>query len=260
MSEELIRVDGLWKKMTRGTRRAMWNTSVTLGQELLGIRSTPQRMRAGEFWAVQDVSFSVRQGECLALLGQNGAGKSTLLKLLNGILRPDQGQVRMRGRIGALIEVGAGFHPMLTGRENVYVNGAILGMTRQEISRKFDSILDFSGLNPAALDQPVKTYSNGMYVRLGFSVAVHCEPDVLLIDEVLSVGDPGFIERSRERLQEMLKQGAAFLLVSHQMEQVEALCRRALLLEQGRVTREGTASELTSLFTRQCSAPVGQRA
>src|SRR5262245_33839800 len=162
-------------------------------------RSRSQQLRADEFWAVHDVSFRLKRGECFGLIGRNGAGKSTLLKMLNGIFRPDTGSIAFRGRVGGLIEIGAGFHPILTGRENVYVNGAVLGLGRREIDRHFDAIVEFAGVREF-IDSPVKYYSSGMYVRLGFAVAAHLAPDVLLVDEVLAVGDMEFQAKCLEHV------------------------------------------------------------
>src|SRR5438270_5108779 len=192
MPEVIIEANNVSKKFCRSLTHGMKYTAADVMRDTLGLRGANDRLRKSEFWAVKDLSFKLERGECLGLIGANGAGKSTLLKMLNGIIRPDSGAIRMKGRVGALIEVGAGFHPLLTGRENIYINGTILGMSRREIDRKFDAIVDFSGLDAGVLDAPVKSYSSGMYVRLGFSIAAHCEPDILLIDEVLAVGDVTF--------------------------------------------------------------------
>jgi lipopolysaccharide transport system ATP-binding protein len=170
-----------------------------VARDMFGLNGHSEQLRNTEFWAIDDVSFNVKRGECLGIIGPNGAGKSTLLKMLNGILLPDRGKLTMRGRVGALIELGAGFHPMLTGRENIYVNGAILGLCKSDIDRKFDEIVAFAELKDF-VDSPVKFYSSGMYVRLGFAVAVHLKPDVLLIDEVLAVGDDHFRSKCTHKI------------------------------------------------------------
>jgi lipopolysaccharide transport system ATP-binding protein len=200
-------------------------------------------LKRKEFWALQDVTFQVGRGEALGIVGPNGSGKSTTLKLLSGILKPTIGTMKVNGRISALIEVGAGFHPDLTGRENIFLNGAILGMSRMEIQRKMDAIIDFSGISDF-IDTPVKRYSSGMYARLGFSIAAHVEPEILLVDEVLSVGDYTFQGRCIQKMNEILKNGTTVIFVSHNMESVLSLCDRAILLVNGKVSREGDPTEI----------------
>ncbi|MEH0111024.1 ABC transporter ATP-binding protein [Tersicoccus sp. MR15.9] len=190
------------------------------------------------FKALDDVSFDVRQGESVALLGLNGSGKSTLLKLISGVMRPDEGDVATRGRVAGLIEVGAGFHPDLTGRDNVYLNGAILGMTQQEIEDKFDDIVAFSEIEQF-IDTEVKFYSSGMYLRLAFAVAIHTTPDVFLVDEILAVGDEPFQKKCMERISEMVDQGRTLVVVSHELDKVAQLCDRGILLEHGRKVLDG---------------------
>lgn len=185
-----------------------------------------------EFWAVKDVSLEVPEGTTFGLIGRNGSGKSTLLKMLARILVPDKGRVVMNGRVASLLEVGSGFHPELSGRENIYLNGSILGMSKKEIDGKFDDIVDFSEVR-RFIDQPVKNYSSGMYVRLGFSVAVHVRPDILVVDEVLAVGDAGFQAKSRKRFAELKGDGRTIILVSHSMSQVRELCDRVAWIDQG---------------------------
>ena len=243
MSDTVLNVDGVSKKYCRSLKRGMLYSMGDVCRDALGVRGASEKLRDGEFWAVSDVSFSLDRGECMGLIGANGAGKSTLLKMLNGIIRPDTGSIRMAGRVGALIEVGAGFHPLLTGRENIYINGTILGMTTKEIDRKFDAIVDFSGLDSGVLDAPVKTYSSGMYVRLGFSIAAHCEPDILLIDEVLAVGDVTFQSACLRKLHELRKQGKTFILVSHNLVAIQEHCSRAVVFEKGKATFVGSAAE-----------------
>ncbi len=195
-----------------------------------------------EIWALRDVSFSVSQGEVVGIIGRNGAGKSTLLKILSRITRPTKGQVTLDGRLGSLLEVGTGFHPELTGRENIYLNGAILGMTRSEIDSKFGEIVDFSGVEKF-LDTPVKRYSSGMVVRLAFSVAAHLEPEILVIDEVLSVGDAAFQKKSMGKMGDVAGSGRTVLFVSHNMAAIENLCTRGIVLEQGEVVFDGNQTE-----------------
>jgi lipopolysaccharide transport system ATP-binding protein len=194
-------------------------------------------------WALDDISFEVQRGEVVGIIGRNGAGKSTLLKVLSRITEPTHGQVRIRGHVGSLLEVGTGFHPELTGRENVYLNGAILGMKRVEIERKFDEIVDFAEIEEF-LDTPVKHYSSGLYVRLAFAVAAHLEPEVLLVDEVLAVGDLAFQKKCLGKMNDVARTGRTVLFVSHSMASISALCTRAFLLEQGRLVTSGEVSEV----------------
>jgi lipopolysaccharide transport system ATP-binding protein len=196
-----------------------------------------------DFWAVQDVSFEVQKGDVVGIIGHNGAGKSTLLKILSQITPPTTGEIRIRGRVGSLLEVGTGFHPELTGRENIYLNGAILGMTRKEIDQKFDEIVEFAGID-RFLDTPVKYYSSGMYVRLAFSVAAHVEPEVLIIDEVLAVGDAEFQKKCLGKMEEVTqKEGRTILFVSHNMGAIQSICNRCILLSKGKVEYDGTPEE-----------------
>ncbi len=214
-----------------------------------------------DFWALRDVSFDVARGETLGIVGRNGAGKSTLLKLLGGITIPTEGQITIAGRLSALIEVGSGFHPELTGRENVFLSGAILGMRRREIASRLDSIADFSGVG-AFLDTPVKYYSSGMYVRLGFGIAAHLEPDVLLVDEVLAVGDSEFQARCLQRIQELKRRGTTMVVVSHDLGAVEQLSDRAILIDGGKLVASGSPHDVISRYQRLVSGrdalPVAQ--
>ena len=187
----LIQVDRVSKRFCRDLKRSLWYGVKDMTAELFGQSRAVDDLRKGEFWAVEDVSFAVRRGECVGLIGPNGAGKSTLLKMLNGLIKPDAGRITMRGRVGALIELGTGFNPILTGRENIYNNAAVLGLDKAFVDRRLDDIIAFAEIGDA-IDAPVRSYSSGMKVRLGFAVAAHMEPDVLLIDEVLAVGDAGF--------------------------------------------------------------------
>ena len=206
-------------------------------------------LREKEFWALKDVSFCVGRGEALGIVGPNGSGKSTALKILSGILKPTSGTMRLNGRLSALIEVGAGFHPDLTGRENIFLNGAILGMNRWEIQRKIDAIIEFSGISEF-IDTPVKRYSSGMYARLGFSIAAHVEPEILLVDEVLSVGDFAFQGQCIRKMNEILKNGTTVIFVSHNMEAVLSLCDRAILLVNGKVMLEGKPTEVIAEYCK----------
>ena len=204
-------------------------------------RRTPRATKE-EFWALRDVSFAVDEGEVVGIIGRNGAGKSTLLKILSRITEPSRGRVTLGGRVASLLEVGTGFHPELSGRENIFLNGAILGMTRHEIARKFDEIVAFAEVE-RFLDTPVKHYSSGMYVRLAFGVAAHLEPDVLIVDEVLAVGDAEFQKKSLGKMREVSSGGRTVLFVSHNMAAIQTLCSRALWLDRGTVAFDGSAGE-----------------
>ncbi len=194
------------------------------------------------FWAVRNVSFKLSNGESMALLGPNGSGKSSVLKVIGGIHRPTSGQVKRRGRLGALLELGAGFHPELTGFENIYLNGAILGLSKKEITEILDEVIDFSGLS-SFIDSPVKTYSNGMYVRLGFAIAVHTKPDLLIVDEVLSVGDEAFQSICLSKIKELQNNGSSIVLVTHNMQSALECTQKGLVLSHGKVVAEGTTEE-----------------
>lgn len=227
-----------WAKM-----RGRPNPHVKIGQE--------QTQRSGErFWALRDVSFQVRRGEVLGIVGRNGAGKSTLLKILSQVTVPTKGYVRIRGRMASLLEVGTGFHPELTGRENIYLNGAILGMRRQEIERKFKEIVDFSGVGEF-IDTPVKRYSSGMHLRLAFSVAAHLDPEILVVDEVLAVGDAAFQNKCLGKVSEVAKSGRTVLFVSHNMAAVRQLCGRAIWLHEGVVIDGGETERIIRAYLRQ---------
>jgi lipopolysaccharide transport system ATP-binding protein len=205
-----------------------------------------------DFWALKDVSFEIEPGQVLGIIGRNGAGKSTLLKILSRITKPTTGQVEFRGRVGSLLEVGTGFHPELTGRENTYLNGAILGMSRREIARQFDSIVEFSGVEKF-LETPVKRYSSGMYVRLAFAVAAHLDPEILLVDEVLAVGDQAFQQKCLGKMGEIAHSGRTVLLVSHNLPMLTRLASHAIWLERGRLQEAGNPSEIISSYCRRVS-------
>ncbi len=225
-------------------------------RRILG-RVEPEK-ESTSFWALRDVSFSVAQGDALGIIGPNGAGKSTILRLLAGILHPDHGEVRIRGRLAALIEVGAGFHGDLTGRENIFLNGAILGMSRAEIRAKLDDIVEFAGIE-RFLDMPVKRYSSGMYARLGFSIAAHVDPDVLLVDEVLSVGDAVFRLRCMERMRALVDAGTTLIFVTHNLDQMQAICPRALVLESGTAVFEGPSRDAVGHYMQAVSRAYADR-
>jgi lipopolysaccharide transport system ATP-binding protein len=205
-----------------------------------------------EFWALQDISFKVEAGEVLGIIGRNGAGKSTLLKILSRIIKPTGGEVDMYGRSGSLLEIGTGFHPDLTGRENVFLNGAIIGMKRAEIKDKFNEIIDFAGVD-RFLDVQIKYYSSGMYLRLAFAVAAHLEPDILILDEVMAVGDAAFQKKCQTKMREVSREGRTVLFVSHDLMSVQQLCGRALLIESGKLLDVGDAASVVSNYLRKLS-------
>jgi len=227
MSDTLVKVENTSKKYCRSLKKSLWYGMLDLGHELVGSRRESS-LRADEFWAVHDASFEIKRGECLGLIGRNGAGKTTLLKMLNGQIRPDCGRIEIRGRVGALIALGAGFNPILTGRENIYVNAAVLGLTKKETDRRLEEIVEFAEL-AEFIDSPVQTYSSGMAVRLGFSIATTLEPDVMFIDEVLAVGDAAFRVKCYNKLMG-LRDRMATIFVSHSMPQVAKLCTSGLIL------------------------------
>ena len=226
----LVEVEGLSKKFCKDLKTSLWYGVKDLISNVRG-NTKDRALRKDEFWAVKDVSFTLRRGECLGLIGQNGAGKSTLLKILNGLINPDEGKVTIRGRVGAIIELGAGFNPILTGRENIYNNGAVLGFTKAEIDSKVVEIIDFAELHDF-IDMPLQYYSSGMKVRLGFAVATQMEPDILIIDEVLAVGDIGFRIKCLNRIGKMLPY-CTTIFVSHSMPQISRVANRVILLEHG---------------------------
>ncbi|MEX1245573.1 MAG: ABC transporter ATP-binding protein [Thermoanaerobaculia bacterium] len=247
MSDIAVRVQGLAKEYHIGIRTERYKT---LRDSLAALASAParwlrRRHGAGDerFWALRDVSFDVHAGEVVGIVGRNGAGKSTLLKILARITEPTSGSAEIHGRVGSLLEVGTGFHPELTGRENIFLNGAILGMRRAEIDRKFDEIVAFSEVEKF-IDTPVKRYSSGMYLRLAFAVAAHLEPEILLVDEVLAVGDADFQKKCLGKMGDVAREGRTVLFVSHNMAAVQALCSRAILLRQGAVALDGSTGDV----------------
>jgi len=246
VSEVAIRFEHVSKRFALGERfDSLRDLVPAMARRLLG--RGEEQVRKGDFWALKDINLEVRKGEALGIVGHNGAGKSTMLKHLAGIMVPTKGRIEVDGRLSALIEVGAGFHPDLTGRENVYLNGVILGMTRAEVARKFDEIVEFSGLE-AFIDTPVKRYSSGMYARLGFSVAAHLDPDILVIDEVLSVGDFAFQGKSLQKMRSIAASGATVLFVSHNLRAVADLCPRTVLLDAGAIVDDGPTSEVLQSY------------
>jgi len=242
-----IEFNNVWKKFRRGERlNSLRDALPSLFRKTIGINNG-NGLKHEEFWAVEDVNFNIKKGEVVGIIGPNGAGKSTILKLLSRILEPNKGKIVISGRVGALIEITAGFHPELTGRENIYLNGTILGMTKKEINSRFDEIVDFSGITEF-IDTPVKRYSSGMYSRLGFSVAAHMDPDILLVDEVLSVGDLAFQAKCTQKMRELLKSNITIVLVSHNLYLIQGLCKRVILLGKGKIINEGLPDEVIPFY------------
>lgn len=262
----LLRAEGVSKKFCRSLKRSLWYGVQDIAADLnpLGGRNSEigsrksdgttriSELREGEFWAVSDVSFELRRGECLGLIGRNGAGKTTLLKMLNGLIKPDAGRIEMRGRVGALIALGAGFNPILTGRENIYVNGSVLGLSKREIDAKVEDIIDFAEIREF-IDTPVQSYSSGMQVRLGFAVATSLDPDILILDEVLAVGDATFRAKCYNRIGRMQK-NAAVIFVSHNIEQVSRISTKMLLMSKGRCLFLGVPGEASVAYDREIAA------
>ena len=256
MSAPQVLFDGVWKKFYRGERHDSLRDLVPSLLKRLGRHVQGAEIGVQEFWALRDVSFAVDIGQALGIIGPNGAGKSTTLKLLTKILRATRGHVQVKGRIGALIDVAAGFHPDLTGRENVFLQGAIMGMTQSDIARKFDEIVDFAGV-AEFIDTPVKRYSSGMNARLGFAIAAHLEPDVLIIDEVLSVGDFKFQSRAFSKISDLVRRSIPVVVVSHQLDQIAALCTHAILLERGRAAEAGSPDACIRRYLGQGADTAG---
>ncbi len=258
MSKNAIEVEGLGKKFYIGSAKQEAELATQLMDIVVGpirrlgavLRNRPPEDAETEFWALREVSFEVKAGEVFGVIGRNGAGKSTLLKTLTGISSPTEGLARIYGRVGSLLEVGTGFHPELTGRENVYMNGTLLGMKNDEIRRRFNDIVEFSGIGEF-IDTPAKRYSSGMQVRLAFSVAAHLDPEVLLVDEVLSVGDAEFRRRSMGKMREVTGQGRTVLLVSHSIPAILNLCNRVMLLEGGRVSMIGDPQQVVTEYLKR---------
>lgn len=242
MSDIAISVDNISKLYQIGD-----TSSGSLRETITGFFSSGKNVRTEDFWALKDISFQVKKGEAVGIVGKNGAGKSTLLKVLSRITEPTQGRIEINGRVSSLLEVGTGFHPELTGRENVFLNGTILGMSRAEVKSKFDEIVDFSGVEKF-LDTPVKRYSSGMKVRLAFAVAAHLEPEILIVDEVLAVGDADFQKKCLGKMEDVAGQGRTILFVSHNMAAVKNLCSRSILLKGGHLVKEDTTEKVVDYY------------
>jgi lipopolysaccharide transport system ATP-binding protein len=265
MSDTAIRAEGLSKRYRLGQRERYRTLRDSLARAAKApFRPASQQAKtqsandARAFWALRDVSFEVKRGEVVGLIGRNGSGKSTLLKILSRITGPTEGYAEIHGRVGSLLEVGTGFHPELTGWENIYLNGAILGMKRAEIDRKFDEIVSFAEIEKF-LGTPVKRYSSGMYVRLAFAVAAHLEPEIVFVDEVLAVGDAEFQKKCLNKMGDVARSGRTVLFVSHNMTAITSLCERAILLETGRIVKDGSATEVVQSYLDRGGSVAGQK-
>ena len=253
MSTPLLSVRNVKKRFCRSLKRSLWYGVADIAGDLLGRGPRDLKLRRDEFLAVDDVSFDVHPGESVALIGRNGAGKSTLLKMINGLFRPDAGQITVNGRLAALIELGAGFNPILSGRENIYVNAAVLGMTARDVDRRLDAIVEFAELS-RFIDMPLKNYSSGMRVRLGFAVASQLEPDILLIDEVLAVGDAAFRAKCYRRLSELMESGTAFVLVSHSHHTLLTVCQTGVAMDRGKMFASGPVRDTLERYESETAA------
>ena len=239
-SDNILEVNGVSKVFCRNLKRAMRYGMYDLGKEVIGRGAdrADGELRHGEFYSVRNADFHIGPGECVALIGPNGAGKSTMLKMINGLIKPDRGEIRIKGKIGALIELGTGFNPILSGRENVYINAAVLGMSKREVDEVFDEIVDFAELHDV-MEAPVKTYSSGMRIRLGFSVAANLRPQLLLIDEVLAVGDVGFRMKCFKHLRTLVSNGVSIILVTHAIGMLQRVATRSVVFNRGRIVHDG---------------------
>ncbi|NPV85843.1 MAG: ABC transporter ATP-binding protein [Anaerolineae bacterium] len=248
MSSEvhLLDVESVSKKFCRNLKRSLWYGAQDLASEFIGRKSSSD-LRPQEFWAVQDVSFALKRSDSLGIIGNNGAGKTTMLRLISGLIKPNLGRITLRGRVGALIALGAGFNPILTGRENIYINAAVLGISKKEADKLIDEIIDFSEIREF-IDMPVQHYSSGMHVRLGFSVAAHLNPDIFLVDEVLSVGDYAFREKSFARMSQLYRSGAAIIFISHNLPAVTTICEKVIWMEHGRIRMFGDADTVIKAY------------
>jgi lipopolysaccharide transport system ATP-binding protein len=245
-NDTVLIVKNVSKKFSHRLRNQMIYGFSDIVKNIFNI-SSEFKLREDEFFAVNDVSFNIKKGEAIGLVGLNGSGKSTMLKMINGIYMPDNGEIRIHGRVGALIEVGAGFHPYLTGRENIYLNGAILGMKKKEIDLVFDEIVEFAEVKEF-LDTPVKNYSSGMYIRLGFSIASHVKADILLIDEILAVGDFEFQAKCFKKINQLKKNGVTIVIVSHNEDNIKKVCDKCILLHQGKIIESGEVVKIIKKY------------
>ncbi|ACK68794.1 ABC transporter related [Gloeothece citriformis PCC 7424] len=245
--EVVLSIQGVSKKFCRDLKLSLSYGIRDIATELIGMRQESNKLRKGEFWAIQNVSFELRRGEALGLIGPNGSGKTTLMRIIAGLIKPDTGYIDINGRIAPLIALGAGFNPILTGRENVYANMSILGVSKKDIDARFDDVINFAEIGDA-IDAPVKSYSSGMAARLGFASAIHTEPDILLIDEVLAVGDVRFRQKCFRKLHELRQKGTAFILVSHNAQSILNICDHSVYLLYGKLMASGKTDEVMSKY------------
>jgi len=247
-SEEVVlAVRGISKKFCRGLKRSLLYGVSDIATEVLGLRGETEKLRSGEFWALKNVSLELRRGEALGLIGPNGSGKTTLLRIISGLIKPDAGSVEINGRLAPLIALGAGFNPVLTGRENVYANMSILGLSKQEIDERFQSVIEFADIGDA-IDAPLQSYSSGMGARLGFASAIHTEPEILLIDEVLAVGDIRFRAKCYRKLHDLRQKGTSFVLVNHNPQAILNVCNSAVYLSKGHLIASGNTEDILSKY------------
>lgn len=245
--DTVIKVENVSKKFTRSIKRSMLYGTSDIAKSMLGIKPETSKLRKGEFWSLRNISFELKKGGGLGIIGSNGSGKSTLLRIINGIFPPDTGKVTIKGKIGALIAVGAGFHPHMTGRENIALNGTILGMQKEKLEKEFDNILAFADIGEF-IDAPVSTYSSGMTVRLGFSIAIHSDPEILLADEVLAVGDLQFALKCHKKISEYRQKGGSIILVSHGMNQIRNVCENVIWIDNGVIREAGEVNTICDHF------------
>lgn len=245
--DTVLVVQNVSKKFCRSLKRSLFYGLQDIGAELMGGRQAEPKLRYNEFWALKEVSLSLKRGEALGLIGANGSGKTTLLRIISGLIKPDTGMVRVRGKIAPLIALGAGFSPILTGRENIYANMSILGLSTQQIEERFDQVVEFAEIGEA-IDAPVYSYSSGMAARLGFSCAIHTDPEILLIDEVLAVGDIRFLARCHRRLHQLREKGTAFVLVSHNPQAILSMCQQAVYLQKGMMVMAGETGAVMAQY------------
>lgn len=251
--EVILSVRNVSKRFCRDLKRSLLYAVQDISGDVLGLRSECQKLRPNEFWALKDVSFCLRRGESLGLVGKNGSGKSTLLRIIAGLIKPDSGSVEVNGRIAPLIALGAGFNPVLTGRENIYANMSILGLSKQEIDQRLDEVVEFAEIRDA-IDSPVRTYSSGMAARLGFSCAIHTEPEILLLDEVLAVGDSRFQAKCCRKLHELQEKQTTFILVSHDAHTILTVCDTAVYLNRGKMVSQGETATVMKLYEEELFA------
>lgn len=251
-----VDVNSVWKRFCPSLKKSLWYGATDIARVVFAGTLPKADLRPGEFWALRNISISVAPGESMGLIGPNGAGKTTLLRLIGGLLLPDKGRVAVTGRVGAMIALGTGFNPFLTGRENVFINGSVLGMSKREISEKFEEIVDFAEIDEF-IDSPVRTYSSGMAMRLGFSVAAHLQPDLLLIDEVLAVGDVGFRMKCFKHLKTLRTRGTAIIVVTHNMNDLKRIADRCAVLGKGEIVFDGAISDAIPIYQNLVSERVG---